>query len=483
MIAETVLNNWYNQTTLHPLGVFLLLLCAAATFLVPRRYALVPTLVLVCFVGSTQRIVIATLDFNFLRLMVLVGWTRVILRGEYAGWRWKRLDSVVLAWAICSTVVATMLHSNFESFITRLGLLYDAVGLYFLVRILVRGFCDLRTFAQWAAIISLPVAIAFLIEQSTGRNMFASFGGVAEITTIRDGRMRCRGPFLHPIIAGSFWAALMPLMAALWWYRGWNRFLALLGIAGAMVVVITCSSATPLGGVIAGVIAATLFPLRRWIACLRWGTVLGLLVLQLFMTNPIWHLLARVQLVSGSTGWYRYKLIDEFFRNINEWWLIGTETYSSWWEYGFDAVTNEYIFQGVEGGLLTLCIFLGIIGTAFWGVGKIWHLENQRRSRLMKLWMPRASTRYRRKYRQFRYSSGRLAMAWALGVSLFVHCSVFMGVSNFGQTIFVWYLTIACIGSLTPLAHKRRQVAKLSHKRLMKRYMASSQSEPIIFGT
>lgn len=483
MIAETVINNWYNQTTLHPLGVFMLLLCAAATILVPRRYALVPTLVLVCFVGPAQRIVIATLDFNFLRLMVLVGWTRVILRAEYAGWRWKRLDSVVLAWAICSTVVATMLHSNFESFITRLGLLYDAIGLYFLARILVRGFCDLRTFAQWAAIISLPVAIAFLIEQSTGRNMFASLGGVVEFTTIRDGRMRCRGPFLHPIIAGSFWAALMPLMAALWWYRGWNRFLALLGVAGAMVVVITCSSATPLGGVIAGVIAATLFPLRRWMASIRWGTVLGLLVLQLFMVNPIWHLLARVQLVSGSTGWYRYKLIDEFFLNINEWWLIGTETYSSWWEYGFDAVTNEYIFQGVEGGLLTLCIFLGIIGTAFWGVGKIWYVENQRRSQLMQLWTPRASTSYRRKYRLFRRCRGRLVMAWALGVSLFVHCSIFMGVSNFGQTIFVWYITIAFIGSLTPLAHSRCSVAKLSQKKLKKRRMISSQSEPIIFGT
>lgn len=459
MPANTPTQEWFNQTTVHPLGLLLLIVLGAATFVVPRRYALVPMLILVCFVGPAQRIVIATLDFNFLRLMVMAGWARVLLRGEMWGWRWRPLDTVVLTWAICATLLATLLHTTMSAFIMRLGLLYDAVGLYFLCRLIVRSFSDLRVFAQCAALISLPVAVLFLVEQSTGRNLFAIFGGVPEITIVRAERLRCRGPFIHPILAGSFWAALMPLIGALWWYRGANRILALFGLAGAMVVVITCASATPLGGLLAGVVAAILFPVRRWFSQLRWWAVLGLIALQLVMVNPVWHLLARVQLVPQSTGWYRFKLIDEFVRHFDEWWLIGTEAYSSWWAYGLDAITNEYILQGVEGGILTLGLFLGMIVVAFYGVGRIWRAEVRRRARALLQTPVRVRGKRTRRIRWSRTSAGRVAMAWALGVSMVIHCTVFIGVSNFGQTVLVWYLTLGFIGSLTPLSARKRAVA------------------------
>lgn len=459
ILANTITAIWFNQTTVHPLGLVLLVALGAATILVPRRYALVPMLILVCFIGLAQRIVVATLDFNFLRLMMLAGWARVLLRGEMRGWRWRPLDTVVMAWAICATLIATVLHTTLAAFIMRLGLLYDAIGLYFLCRLLVRGFDDLRVFAQCAALISLPVAVLFLIEQATGRNLFAVFGGVPEMTILRDGRLRCRGPFVHPILAGSFWAALMPLIGALWWYRGANRVLSLLGLAGAMVVVVTCASATPLGGLLAGLVVAMLFPLRRWLSHLRWGAVLGLIALQLFMANPVWHLLARAQLVPHSTGWYRFKLIDAFFNHFGEWWLMGTESYSKWWVYGFDAITNEYILQGVEGGILTLGLFLAIIAVAFYGIGRIWRGEARRHSRLGRLTATQTRSLRARRLRWGRESAGRLAMAWALGVALFIHCVVFIGVSNFGQTVLVWYLTLGFIGSLTPLRSRKRAVA------------------------
>ncbi len=458
MPANTPIPDWFNQTTVHPLGLVLLVVLGAATLLVPRRYALVPMLILVCFVGPTQRIVVATLDFNFLRILVMAGWGRVLLRGEMWGWRWRPLDTVVLSWAICATLLATVLHASLSAFIMRLGLLYDAVGLYFLCRLTVRSFSDLAVFAQCAALISLPVAVLFLVEQTTGRNLFAIFGGIPEFTIVRADRLRCRGPFLHPILAGSFWAALMPLIGALWWYRGANRILAVLGLAGAMVVVITCASATPLGGLLAGVVAATLFPVRRWFSQLRWGAVLGVIALQLVMVNPVWHLLARVQLVPQSTGWYRFKLIDEFIRHFNEWWMIGTEVYSSWWTYGLDAITNEYILQGVEGGILTLGLFLGMIAVAFYGVGRMLREGTRRRSRALQQTITRVHGMRTRRLRWSPTSAGHMAMAWALGVSMVIHCTVFIGVSNFGQTVLVWYLTLGFIGSLTPLACRKRAV-------------------------
>ena len=177
------------------------------------------------------------------------------------------------------------------------------------------------------------------------------------------------------------------------------------------------------------------------------------------MVNPVWHLLARVQLVPQSTGWYRFKLIDEFIKHFDEWWLIGTESYSSWWTYGLEAITNEYILQGVEGGILTLGLFLAVIAVAFYAVGRTWRGEVRRHLRLRRLTAPRTPSLRARRLRRDRESAGHVAMAWALGVALFIHCVVFIGVSNFGQTVLVWSLTLGFIGSLTPLRSRKRAVA------------------------
>src|ERR1044071_7962496 len=51
-----------------------------------------------------------------------------------------------------------------------------------------------------------------------------------------------------------------------------------------------------------------------------------------------------------------------------------------------------------------------------------------------------------------------LIMSWALGISLFIHCTSFIGISYFGQINMVWYLTLAMIGSVNAI----RGPAKLS---------------------
>ncbi|MHC4217254.1 MAG: hypothetical protein ACYSU7_02250 [Planctomycetota bacterium] len=449
MYDDAVADVWFNQTTLHPLGIIAIIVLGVATLVVPRRYALVPALILACCVAPAQRVVVATLDFNFLRLMVFFGWARVLLRGEITGFRWKTLDSWVVAWGCVASVTATILYGTVAALINRLGMLYEAMGLYFLCRVVVRDWKDVQAFARAAAVISIPVALAFVVEKATGRNLFALFGGVPEQTIIRADRLRCQGPFLHPILAGCFWAVLLPLVGALWWSRGWNRVLALGGAVCSTWIVIACASATPIGGAIFGVAAAALFPLRRRLNWIRWSVLAGLAALQMVMANPVWHLLARVPLVTGSTGWYRYKLIDEFFRHVGEWFFIGTRSAERWPGPGFDAITNEFVRQGVDGGLLTLALFVGMITMAFIGVGRILRAANRRRFRVVGssedgkrvLLQPADDDRQR---------ASRLALVWALGVGIFVHCVVFIGVSYFGQVLLVWFLGLGFIGSLTP---------------------------------
>jgi len=228
-------------------------------------------LIMACFISPAQRIVIATMDFNLLRLMILFGWCRVFLYGEMRGFKWKSLDVVVVAWAVIATIVVTLREVTVSALFYRLGLTFDAVGMYLLFRILIRSWKDLECLMIAAAIISVPVAAVFLIEQYTGRNMFAVLGGVPEITAIRGGRLRCRGPFPHPILAGCFWAAMIPLIGALWWHSRKIRWLAPIGIVASLLVINATASDSPISAVLAAIVAAALFPLRGHMRWIQWA--------------------------------------------------------------------------------------------------------------------------------------------------------------------------------------------------------------------
>jgi len=432
-VANFSVNTFYGQTTLHPLSLVVLTACGGAMLLLPRRAAVVPLLVAACFIAPAQRIVVASLDFDMMRLLMLAGWARILLRGEAAGLRWRSLDVAIVAWTISGTLIMTLLYMNSRVLIYRLGATFDAVGLYFLFRCLVREWKDVQTVALCAAWLSLPVAAAFLLEMRTGRNLFSIFGGVPAVTMMRNGVLRCQGAYAHPILAGSFWAALLPLLIALWFQRGRRRLLAPLSVIGAIVIIIACNSSTPKMAALIAVAAMAFYPLRRWTGWARFGAVAALLLLQLVMNNPVWHLLTRIDLAGGSTGWYRYKLIDDFLRNIGDWWLFGTKSAAAWRDWGSNDITNQYVLEGVTGGLLTLMLFIAVIALAFRAAGRF---ENLRQA-----------------------PPGRRIMAWALGASLFVHASIFIGVSYFGQIQIIWYFTLAAIAGLSPASRTVRRLA------------------------
>jgi len=423
MADDPFIQPWHNQTTLHPFGLAAALLCGFALLVLPRRFAPIPLLVLACFVAPAQRLVVLGFDFNLLRLMVVIGWTRLILRREWWPFSVNRLDGIVTLWALSGAIVFTFTHGTMDAVVNRLGFLFDALGMYFLFRVLIRDWCDLRLIAACAALIAVPVAGAFLIEKATARNMFAFLGGVPEITTMRAGQLRCQGAFAHPILAGSFWASLSPLIVSIWWTtRGSTRLLAPIGLICAAIVVGTCASSTPLLALVLGMLAMLLYPMRRYLPWLRLAGVFMLIGLHLVMIAPVWHLLARISVVEGSTGWYRYKLIDEFIEHADEWWLLGTRSTEHWWTWGSADVTNQYVLEGVHGGLLTLLLFFGVLAIAFHAIGGArQHAEH----------LP-----------------GRRLLSWALGCSLLVHTLAFIAVSYFGQIIVVWYMTLAMAGTV-----------------------------------
>jgi len=411
---------WANQTTLHPLGLAAIIVFGCALLLVKRRYAIVPMICMACLVASAQRIVVFGLDFDVLRILVLLGWARVLLRGEFAGFMWRTADTVFLAWVIVGLITMLLLHQTTAAAVNRLGWAYTGLGMYYLFRVLLRSWEDIRQVVVTFMWISIPVSIAFLIEQATQRNMFSIFGGVPEFTVVRGGRLRCQGAFAHPILAGCFWAALVPMMVGLWRLPDTNRLLCAIGVFCSCVCVAMCASSTPIASLAFGFMAVVLFPLRAWTGIARWGGLACLIVLHFVMNAPVWHLVSRIDIVGGSTGWHRYYLMDQAINRVGEWWLLGTRSTSHWGRQLFD-LTNEFIVQGVQGGLGTLLLFILMIALSFRAIGRM----------IRKTSDPRV---------QF--------ALWAFGVAMLVHCVSFFGVSYRGQIIMLWYISLAMIVSL-----------------------------------
>lgn len=417
---------WTNRTNLHPLGLALTLVCGLWLLAAPRRYAMWPFIIMACMVAPAQRLVIAGLDFNLIRLMVLFGFARVALRNEHHGMRWIRVDYLVLAFAAVRTLAYTIQQADFRGLVYQAGQTFDAVGMYFLFRCLIRNWEDIVRAVIGFVIMSVPVAIAFFIENQTGRNAFAFFGGVPEITKMREGRMRCQGPFAHPIIGGCFWASMLPLTAALWWQGATNRLFGALGCVLLLVIVFFSASSTPAMGVIFGLVGGVMFFVRWWMRYVCIGVLLLLIGLHLSMKAPVWHLISRITIAKGNTGWHRFMLIDCAIHRFDEWALFGTKSTAHWF-WGGQDVTNQFVLEGVTGGLLSLILFIAIVWVCFAACGKTWRAASG--------------------------SKRNLVLAWALGVSLFVHCTNFIGVSYFGQIVFMWYMHLAMIVSLFALMH------------------------------
>jgi hypothetical protein len=418
-IAGTDLQ-WTNSTQLHPFALAAVVIGGWALVMLPRRNALLPIILIACFIAPAQRLVVGSLDFNILRLMVLFGWCRLWIRHEHRGFTWMPLDWINLITAVVGTMAYTVQQASVGALINRLGYYYDAVGMYFLFRCLIRDWDDIRQAAHWFALVSIPVLGFFLVERATGRNLFSVLGGVPSITLIRGSRMRCQGAFAHPILAGCFWASVLPLILGLWFHGGRWRREAILGSMCACGIIVLCASSTPVSALLFGIVGGLAFFVRRHLRVILLCIVVLAVFVHFSMNKPIWHLIARIDVAGGSTGWHRYHLIDAAINRANEWWLVGIRN-TGHWGYGLQDVTNQYILDGVRGGIWCVLLLLMAIFVGFRHVGQL---------------VKRAANKQ------------QLYTAWAVGVCLFIHILCFVSVSYFGQITILWYMCLAMIGSL-----------------------------------
>jgi hypothetical protein len=402
-------------------GAVLTLVMGVLLLILPRRFAILPIAFITCYMTFGQDLVVAGLHFTMLRVLVLFGCARVVLWMEFRAFKWQRIDTLVALWVTSDVVVYTLrLHSG-GALVNRLGFAYNAFGLYFIFRILVQNIDDIKRTCRLFAVMVVPLAICMVIERTTGRNLFYAFGGVPQFTGIREGALRCQGPFSHPILAGTFGAIWLPLFIGLWWQGKGNRFLAVLGILSATTITFLASSTGPLGTYLAGLVGIGMWQMRNHMRPVRWAIAGVLIVLDIMMSGQIWYIFGYLSGVGfeGSQGWHRTIVIDAMVKHFSQWWLLGT-TVANIAQWGVHAgdITNQYAGEAQEGGLLTLILFVSIIVFAFSQFGlamRTLRSESKQSHRLL----------------------------WSVSVMLFAHVVTFFGVTYFDQNIVNWYLVLA----------------------------------------
>lgn len=402
-----------NQSLMTPLAGGVLCVGLLAVFVLSRRDFWIPIVIVPLLIPFSQRIAILGIDFTLMRILLIASAIRIASSGWYRGDSFSRIDRAVLLWLGLSSAVYILREASVGALVYKAGYFLDAALSLVLFRSVFVRNTDVSRMLVVMSLVGAVLAGAFVLEVSTGRNLFSYFGGVPEFTKIREGRLRAQGAFSHPIIAGVFWAAVMVLLIAEGVRGSSNRGIVLIGVVSSLTIIGCCASSTPVFMLAAGVFGLLLWWIRTAMIRFVWACVGCLFALHLVMEAPVWHLLARVSAVGGSTGYHRYHLIDQFVSRPEEWFLLGVSS-TAHWGWGLQDVTNQFVLEGVRGGALGLSLFVYVLYLLFGST--------------------QSDVRARDDF-----------ILWSRKALLFSHCAAFLSVSCFGQAWIVFWLSIAIV--------------------------------------
>jgi hypothetical protein len=304
-----------------------------------------------------------------------------------------------------------------------------------LCRVFIQDADELRRLFKILSLTLVPLAVLMLLEKVTAQSYFHA--GI----TVRDGHIRATGPFAHPILAGTLGAVCVPMALSIW---RTNRVIAVIGLCAALGIVASSTSSGPimmLGFICVGLM---LWKIRSTLPLIRWGAVAAIVALEIVMNDPVYFLLARIDLTGSSTGWYRAQLIRSSIEHYGEWWLVGTDYTRHWMPSGIHAndtsadLTNHFLQMGVWGGVPLQIVFAAVLLTAFLYVGRAVREQEGRSTR-------------------------RGFFCWTIGAILFGYVVNFWGISLFDQSVSFFYLTLAGIGAI------HQPVAGVARERLLVR--------------
>jgi len=396
-------------------------------FSLPRRWAAVPVILAACYLTPSQEILVGPFHFTVLRITILLGYIRAIVRGERLAGGFTGIDVLILLWGLW-LMFSSFFHNPFDAAVVfRSGIAYNTLGFYFLIRIFFHSSADLSHLVRIVALVLFPIAIEMLDEKITGANFFSMFGGVPYDVMVRDGRLRAQGPFGHPILAGTVGAVCFPLIVGVWRE---NRLLSVIGLFSCLAMVYASTSSGPIMTLGFGIFGLLIWRFRARIRVIQVIGVLVYIAVEIVSSRPAYYaILNRIDLTGSSTGWFRAELISQSIKHMGEWWFAGTDYTRHWmptgvmWSPDHTDITNQYIQYGVWGGLPQVILFVLMIFLAFK------YLANARKSAADN-------------------SPTTEFMLWAIGCTIFAQMATCVTVAFFDQSYLFIYLMFAAVTSI-----------------------------------
>lgn len=423
---------------MNTVGGTILGLLAVFVAIAPRRWAVLSLMAGVLYLTQGQSIDLGVHIYP-MRLLGLVGFLRVVGRGEFSWSKLNRLDrSVILAYSYITLIFITRSGLGYGtgsgitqvSLMDKLGCWIDTLFFYIACRGLLVDQSDFVVLLKSLVVIAVPYLVLVSIERITGHNPLAIVGAYPDLW-IDGQRLRCRGSFTHPSLLGTLGASFLPLYIGLV-LTGNHRFHAWAGIGLCLGIVFLAGSGGPMNFVMLTLLAWSLWTVRGNMALVRRMIVIGLILLSLAMNSPVWYLPSRLSSITGGDGWHRSYLMDVAFRNIDQWWLIGMplEGTRDWFPYlvkGAVDMTNQFLAHGIDAGLLAMLLYIAMLAEAFKSLGDAMALVRRNK----------------------RTPGGTEFLLWGLGAMLAGHIANWIGITYFDQIYMVFLMQLAIISSLT----------------------------------
>ena len=409
-----------------PLGAALTLLFSLAALTLPRVYAALGVMAGVCYITQGQQYVVGGFHMHAIRIVLLTGFVRLVIRGDFRGLKLNKIDWALIGYASATTFIPSLRERTMEEFVYRLGCAYDILLAYWVFRGLIRSWEEFSKYLAGLAFLIVPLALEMILEMMTSRSLFVPFGGIGELT-IREGRARAQGAFRIGITAGVFGATLIPVFVALF-RAGGRKGTAVIGLLSALAITYTSNSSGPLMAGLCSIVAWVFWPMRERMSTVRRGIVGVLIGLHLCMKVPVWFIFSKLGALTGGDGWHRSYLIDRFFHFFPSWWLMGTNNTHDWMPYvlpdGNADITDLYVAAGINGGLAALVLLILLLVRCFRYLG-------------------RAMAELRDK------SFEAETFYWGLGGALFAHVVTLFSVTYWDQVFVVLWSLLAIIASVS----------------------------------
>jgi len=411
------LGHGLSGSLLHPVVAAAMVLTIVLILWRPRKYGIAALICCTFLVPRGQEVLFLGAHFYVRQILVLVGFIRVAMDKFRIAGGMNTIDKLFLVWVSYRVFAATVTNWPGGT-MEQLAFLTQAICGYFLFRYLLRNEKDIIVAAKALAVVGLVLGVSMLYEQRFLVNVWGTYlGGVPSAPDIRDGVGRAQATFGVSILAGCFGATLLPLFVWLWKK---SRYLALSGMVGSTLMVLTTKSSTPLMAYVAGVLGLLLWPARRSMKAVRWAIVLSLGFMAVVMNAPVWFVIAHINVIGGSGGYDRAVLIDTCIRHFKDWWLFGTNQNGSW---GWDMwdMSNQFVAEAETGGFVAVVCFIAIIVKCYSRLGIA-----RKRVKPKQQWL-----------------------FWCLGAVMLSHIFAYFGVAYWDQTQIWWFAFLAMISAAT----------------------------------